>query len=414
MAKKKKNKGKVIQMLSPENYIKQKARALPIQECWINSLWKEEGLAQVLVARIHSNGHFTVGMYLVDLKCLGIKDAMYFFNMSELEYGELIYKLKANMQMELTEYKLVHNIVFAGEEYAEDLGFEPHKDFKIAVYILEEDTDDIELIDIECGRQGKPFYIRGPYESDLQAAQIIAQLVKTVGIGNFEIANSDFNDLNHDFEEDSDLEEERSPYSENDIKESKTFQFKIQIQGITKPPVWRRIKVPSYYTFKDLHEVIQFAFDWEFYHLYSFSPTGYGSYPVIQEINEKIEDFSFSDFDDPIDAEETKLAEIFIEEGQKYTYIYDFGDDWIHKITLEKIIDESSEKPICLAGKGKCPPEDCGGIWGYEQLKEILMDKKHPEYNEYKEWLGLEEDEEWDAKEFDLKETQEGLDDIYG
>ncbi|WP_253916391.1 plasmid pRiA4b ORF-3 family protein [Lentimicrobium sp. S6] len=413
MAKRKKNKGKVIQMLSPENYIKQKARALPIQECWINSLWQDEGLAQTLVARIHSNGHFTVGMYLVDLKCLGIKDAMYFFNMDIREYQELLNEMKDNMPMELVEYKLVHNIVFAGEEYAQDLGFEPHKDFRIAEYILEEDTDDIELLDIECGRHGKPFYIRGPYETDLQVLQIIAQLTKSVGIGNFEIANSDFNDLNHDFEEDSDLDEERNPYSEKDIKESKTFQFKIQIKGITKPPVWRRIKIPSYYTFEDMHDIIQSAFAWESYHLYSFSPTGYGSYPVIQEIKEGIEDFSFFGFDDPIDAEETILAEIFVEEGQKYTYIYDFGDDWIHKITLEKIIEEASEKPVCLAGKGKCPPEDCGGIWGYEQLKETLSDKSHPEYEEYKEWLGLEDNEEWDAKEFNLKEVQEGFEELF-
>lgn len=187
------------------------------------------------------------------------------------------------------------------------------------------------------------------------------------------------------------------------IKNNKTFQFKIQIQGISKPPVWRRITVPCNYTFMDMHEVIQNAFGWGNYHLYSFSPTGYGSYPIIQEINTETEGFNIFETDDPIDADKTKLSEIFVKEGQKYTYIYDFGDDWIHKITLEKILAESSDKPICLAGKGKCPPEDCGGIWGYEEMKESLKDKDHPEYEEYKEWLGLEEEEEWDAKEFDLK-----------
>lgn len=195
MAKRKNPKGKVIQMLSPENYIKQKARNLPIQECWINSKWKEDGLAQTLVARIHSNGNLTVGMFLVDLKCLGVKDATYFFNMDVGEYQELLNKMKDNMPMESINYNLVHNIVFAGIEYAEDLGFENHKDFKISKYILEEDTDDIELIEIECGLHGKPYYIRGPFESDFQAAQIIAQLVKTVGIGNFEIAGSNLDDF---------------------------------------------------------------------------------------------------------------------------------------------------------------------------------------------------------------------------
>lgn len=407
MAKRKKPKGKVIQMLSPENYIKQKARSLPIQECWINSKWKEDGLAHTLVARIHSNGNLTVGMFLVDLKCLGVKDAMYFFNMDIGEYQELLTEMKDNMPMESIDYKLIHNIVFAGIEYAEDLGFETHKDFRIAEYILDEDTDDIEWMDIECGVQGKPYYIRGPFESDLQAAQIIAQLVKTVGIGNFEVADPNLDGFENDFDSD---EEERH-YTDKDIKNSKTFQFKIQIKGITKPPVWRRITVPSYYTFMDMHEVIQNAFGWENQHLYSFSPTGYGSGPIIQEINDEFEDFGFHE---TLNAEELQLFDIFKKEGQKHTYIYDFGDDWTHKITLEKILDESSDTPKCLAGKGTCPPEDCGGVWGYEQLKEILMDRDHNEYEEYKEWLGLNEDEEWDAKEFDLEEIQEHFENIYG
>lgn len=217
MSKQKRKKGKVIQMLSPENYIKQKARFLSIEECWINSGWDEDGLASAIVARKHTNENFTVGMYLVDLKCLGVKDAQYFFNMSPAEYRDLLDQSRENMDIEPVSYNLVHNIIYAGIEFADDYGFQPHKDFSIAEYILEEDTDDIELMDIPCGKEDKPFYVRGPLDSDSRAKQITAQLEKTAGQGNYTFIdaienpwNNDFNDEEYDSDEyfDSEQEEE--------------------------------------------------------------------------------------------------------------------------------------------------------------------------------------------------------------
>lgn len=66
-----------------------------------------------------------------------------------------------------------------------------------------------------------------------------------------------------------------------------------------------------------------------------------------------------------------------------------------------------------MAGKGKCPPEDCGGVWGYKEFKEIMSDKKHPEYKEYLEWCGLEEDEEWNPNDFDLDERQSAIKNLF-
>lgn len=132
MAKHKRKKGKVIQMLSPEKYIRQKARDLSIHECWINTGWDEDGLAHIMLARKHSNGNLTVGMYLVDLKCLGVKDAQHFFNMSTVEYRDLSDSTQEAMDMEIAECVLVHNIVYAGIEFAEEYGFQPHKDFAVA------------------------------------------------------------------------------------------------------------------------------------------------------------------------------------------------------------------------------------------------------------------------------------------
>jgi hypothetical protein len=186
-----------------------------------------------------------------------------------------------------------------------------------------------------------------------------------------------------------------------------TFQFKIQINNITNPPVWRRITIPSRFTFLEFHYAIQVAFGWTNAHLFQFSPKGYGSWPCIKEIFEDDDDLSFGDRGETLDAEKTKLSEIFFTEGQKYIYIYDFGDDWKHTVTLEKIVSEKTLYPYCLGGKGQCPPEDCGGPWAYnEEIKYILMDKKHPQHKEYKEWCFYEGQKKWDPEEFNLEETQ--------
>ncbi len=182
-----------------------------------------------------------------------------------------------------------------------------------------------------------------------------------------------------------------------------TLQFKIQLKNLSNPTVWRRIQVPGTFTFHDLHLVIQRVFPWDDYHMYLFSPSGYGSHPTIAISSD--DDWEAPEFD----ALETKLNELFKTEKQTYTYIYDFGDDWIHKITLEKILPENITIPKCIKGNGKCPPEDCGGPWGYENLLEILDNPKHEEHKNIKEWLGLKKNEKWDENEFDLEEVNEWL-----
>lgn len=401
MAKKK--KGKVIQMLTPENYIRQKARALPVFECWINSEWNEDGMANILVSRKHTNGNITAGLYLVDLKCLGVKDASYWFNISESQFREILGYASESMEMEAIPYMLAHNIIFAGLEFAEDFGFKAHKDFtSVAQYILEEDTDDIELIEIDCGMDGKPAYTRSPYDDDVKVARIIAQLEKTAGHGNYFFIDEmeEWDDLDDD-DDDTDFE-----YTPSDT----TFQFKIELNGVSDPNVWRRLTLPSNYTFLDFHTAIQIAFGWEGMHLFMFSPKGFGSKPQITELAED----DINEWEEgQLDADELILSDIFTTEKQKYSYIYDFGDSWKHTITLEKIVAKTASSPDCLDGKGKCPPEDCGGIGGYYALKEILADKKHPEYEEYAEWIGLEKDELWDAAEFDIEEIKNELKEVF-
>jgi len=180
----KKNQTKQVQVLSPENYIRQKVRNLPIYNCMVNSDWERDKLASVSVARKHTNGNVTVGLFLVDLNCLGVKDANYLFNIPESEYKSTI---SDNGQVELMNisYKLAHNIIYAGLEYAKELGFNPHKDFSFVRFILEDDTEDVELIDIECGTKGMPLFLKSPWQSEPEVKRIIAQLERVVGKGNF-------------------------------------------------------------------------------------------------------------------------------------------------------------------------------------------------------------------------------------
>jgi len=196
-----KNKGKMVQMLSPENYIRKKARSLPIYECRINEAWEDTQLVQLSVARSHVNGNITACFYLVDLMCLGVKDTDFMFNVPVHTYREHMEKINNGLPSVDIVYELAHNIVFAGLEFADDYGFKPHKDFtSVTQFMLEEETDDIELIEIECGVNGEPTYMRGPFDDDLKVKKIIAQLEKTAGQGNYSFIDED-EDYDGDYED---------------------------------------------------------------------------------------------------------------------------------------------------------------------------------------------------------------------
>lgn len=145
-----------------------------------------------------------------------------------------------------------------------------------------------------------------------------------------------------------------------------TYQFKIKLRGITNPPVWRRVLVPANFTFSGFHAVIQEAFGWWNEHLYCFGDKPYSQSLYIAEVDE--EDWYRPDYD----ARKFTLGELFGDGGiiKKFCYVYDFGDDWIHDITLEKVFDEYSDHATCIKGKGACPEEDSGGVWEYEDMKE--------------------------------------------
>jgi hypothetical protein len=176
---------------------------------------------------------------------------------------------------------------------------------------------------------------------------------------------------------------------------NQVYQFKITLKEI-KPPIWRRIQVPETYSFWDLHVAIQDAMGWSDSHLHLFEI----QHPATDEIVEiGIPDEDFEDEFETLPGWKKKIADYFSMENPKAEYIYDFGDNWEHTIILEEILprDEKTAYPICIKGKRACPPEDCGGPWGYGDLLETINDPDDEEYEDTMEWLGG----EFDSEHFD-------------
>ncbi len=144
------------------------------------------------------------------------------------------------------------------------------------------------------------------------------------------------------------------------IEPDDVLQLKIALRGVSKPSVWRRVQVRADATFAALHEVIQAAFGWTDTHLHSFEYEG---------VRIGIPDPEWED--DCADETETTLAEVLLGPKDRIRYAYDFGDDWEHDIVLEKVSEPNADdsRPVLMTGKGACPPEDCGGPWGYAEMK---------------------------------------------
>ena len=175
------------------------------------------------------------------------------------------------------------------------------------------------------------------------------------------------------------------------------FQFRIDLRGI-KPPIWRRILVPETYSFWDLHVSIQDAMGWSDYHLHEFRIKNPGSHTSRRiGIPEEVYGGDGYGEDEGTEADwDVRITDLFSTENDTAFYNYDFGDDWEHKIKFEKRLPSEPDVkyPICIKGKRACPPEDCGGMWGYEEMLNIIKDPEHEEYEEYINWLGGEFDPE--------------------
>ena len=173
------------------------------------------------------------------------------------------------------------------------------------------------------------------------------------------------------------------------------YQLKITIDDIT-PPIWRLISVPETFSLNKLHHIIQISFGWTNSHLYMF-----GEYenkigdPILWDDGET----------ETLWDKKIKIRDVLQKIGDKLKYEYDMGDGWEHTVVLEKIEDRGSKTGKCLDGARNAPPEDCGGIDGYNEL---IHHRCHPEkdgYIELLEWLG----DEYDPELIDLKKVNKEL-----
>ena len=173
------------------------------------------------------------------------------------------------------------------------------------------------------------------------------------------------------------------------------YQLKVTLRD-SKPPIWCRIQVTSDIRLSTLHQVLQVVMGWEEAHLHQFMAHGiyYGTpHP----------DFGFEVHNE----QQVSLQQVVSRAKDKLIYEYDFGDSWDHELLVEKILslDEEKRYPVCLTGKRACPPEDCGGMWGYASLLEAIRDPEHPEHEEMMAWVGS----EFDPDLFDLDEVNREL-----
>jgi hypothetical protein len=174
------------------------------------------------------------------------------------------------------------------------------------------------------------------------------------------------------------------------------YQLKITLDG-SKPPIWRRLLVADC-TLDVLHQVIQIAMGWTNSHLHLF-----------EYDEDRFSDPRFEpDWDDEsYDETQVFLSQLIADGCEKLRYWYDFGDDWWHTIKIEKTFQPkpTDKFPICVKGVGACPPEDCGGIWGYYEFLDAVGDPKHKRHDEFVEWAG----EDYDPNHFDSEERNAAL-----
>jgi hypothetical protein len=159
-----------------------KAKQFTIYECLVNTDWQGKGLAHILFSRKQPDNELIIGVFLVDIYCLGIKNAFCNANISLEEYEKLKFRMSQESSLIACDPKLANRIIYGAIEYARTLGFEPQKDFALSRFILDEPSDADLLFDVEFGKDGKPLYIAGPNDN---VDHVIKQLSKKVGEGNF-------------------------------------------------------------------------------------------------------------------------------------------------------------------------------------------------------------------------------------
>jgi hypothetical protein len=178
------------------------------------------------------------------------------------------------------------------------------------------------------------------------------------------------------------------------LNTARIYQIKVTLKW-SKPPIWRRLQVRGDTKLGKLHQILQITMGWWDEHLHAFEAGGvaYGE--------------PDPDFPSDLRQERNVRLDKIAQEGDTFRYEYDFGDSWVHEMKVEKMLNPEPgvRYPRCLAGKRACPPEECGGVPGYERMLEIVANPKDEEHEEIVEWLGG----EFDPEAFDLDGVNDEL-----
>jgi len=173
-----------------------------------------------------------------------------------------------------------------------------------------------------------------------------------------------------------------APKAEKATAAGDVIVLKVTLRGI-RPPIWRRLQVPGRFSLSELHAIIQAAMGWQCSHLYAFEIDGrhYGDPASVDDVE---------------DDRRLTLAGVVKSGVMRFTYTYDFGDDWEHDIIIERkqAASPDGRSPVCVAGKRNCPPEDCGGVWGYRDLLAAMADPSNSSHAALSDWVGADFDPE--------------------
>jgi len=183
------------------------------------------------------------------------------------------------------------------------------------------------------------------------------------------------------------------------IEESDLVYKLLVVLGESSPKIWRRFVITANSSLYRLHKTLQIVMGWEECHLHEFLIAGkhYGEPNPEYELGPTA----------MLDHRRFKIYQVAPSVGDKFIYIYDFGDGWQHKITVEDIYPKTKGEryPVCLAGANACPPEDSGNLPGYYEKLQIMNDPTHPEHEDIKQWMGP----SFDPVHFDLECVNLGL-----
>ena len=182
------------------------------------------------------------------------------------------------------------------------------------------------------------------------------------------------------------------------------FQIRITLQDI-EPPIWRRVQVPADFPLRRLHDVIQAVMNWQDYHLHQFE--------VGDRLYGQPEIAGDDHYGPPLHSDRDTRLSALLERGiKRFTYTYDFGDDWRHDIEIERTLQAKPriEYPILVTGERRGPPEDCGGPFGFMEFLDAMSDPGHPDHEDHLDWYG----EPFDAEDMELDKVEAMLGRIRG